>query len=52
VLQGKLEESNVGAPEAAVRLVSLMRQFETLQKAITIGGEMNRRAVEEVARPT
>lgn len=51
VLQGRLEESNVGAPEAAVRLVALMRQFEMLQKAVALGGEMNRRAVEEVARP-
>ena len=51
VHQGKLEESNVVAPEAAVRLVSLMRQFEMLQKAVTIGADMNRRAVEEVARP-
>jgi flagellar basal-body rod protein FlgF len=51
VHQGKLEQSNVAAPEGAVRLISLMRQFEMLQKAVTIGGEMNRRAVEEVARP-
>jgi flagellar basal-body rod protein FlgF len=48
--QGKLEESNVGTPESAVRLVSLMRQFEMLQKAVSLSGEMNRRAVEEVAR--
>lgn len=51
VHQGRLEESNVAAPEAAVRLVALMRQFEMLQKAVNLGGEMNRRAVEEVARP-
>ena len=51
VHQGKLEESNVGAPESAVRLVSLMRQFEMLQKAVAIGSDMNRRALEEVARP-
>jgi flagellar basal-body rod protein FlgF len=50
VRQGSLETSNVGAPESAVRLVSLMRQFEMLQKAIILGGEMNRRALEEVAR--
>jgi flagellar basal-body rod protein FlgF len=50
VHQGKLESSNVGAPESAVRLISVMRQFEMLQKAMTIGGEMNRRAVEEVAK--
>ena len=50
VQQGKLEASNVGAAEAAVRLVSVMRQFEMLQRAISLGGEMNRRAVEDVAR--
>ena len=50
VHQGKLENANVGASESAVRLVALLRQFEALQKAITIGGEMNRRAAEEVAR--
>ena len=50
VQQGSLEKSNVGSAEAAVRLVSIMRQFEMLQKAVTIGAEMNRHAVEEVAR--
>ncbi len=48
--QGFLEAANSGAAESAVRLVSVMRQFEALQKAATIGGEMNRRAIEEVAR--
>ena len=50
VHQGKLEASNVSAPEAAVRLVNLMRQFEMLQRAVSLGGEMGRRAVEEVAK--
>lgn len=50
VEQGKLESSNTGSAEAAVRLVSVMRQFEMLQKAVTLGAEMNRRAVEEVAK--
>ena len=50
VEQGKLEGSNVGAAESAVRLVSVMRQFEMLQKAATLGSQMNREAVEEVAR--
>lgn len=50
VQQGKLENSNVSSPEAAVRLVSVMRQFEMLQKAVALGAEMNRRAIEEVAR--
>ena len=50
ILQGKLEQSNVGAAESSVRLVAIMRQFEMLQKAMNIGNELNRRAIEEVAR--
>jgi len=49
VTQGKLESSNVGPAESAVRLVSVMRQFEMLQKAVTLGGQMNQSAV-EIAR--
>ena len=33
-----------------MRLVSVMRQFEMLQKAVNLGGEMNRAAIEQVAR--
>lgn len=50
VWQGQLKSSNVGPAEGAVKLVNVMRQFEMLQKALTLGGEMNRRAIEEVAR--
>ncbi len=50
VLQGKLENSNSGPAEGAVRLVSVMRQFEMLQKAMNIGADMNRHAIEEVAK--
>lgn len=50
VHQGKLENSNVGEAESAVRLVSLLRQFEMLQKAVTISGDMGRKAAEEVAK--
>jgi flagellar basal-body rod protein FlgF len=50
VRQGRLEGSNVSPAEGAVRLVNVIRQFEMLQKAITIGAEMNRKAVDEVAR--
>lgn len=50
VQQGKLEASNVGTAESAVRLVGVMRQFEMLHKAISIGDDMNKKAVEEVAR--
>ncbi len=50
VYQGKLEAANVGSAETAVRLIGVMRQFENLQRALTIGGEMNRRSIEEVAK--
>jgi flagellar basal-body rod protein FlgF len=50
VQQGKLEDSNTGSAEAAVRLLSVMRQFETLQKAIGLGAEMNLQAIEQVAK--
>jgi flagellar basal-body rod protein FlgF len=50
VQQGKLENSNVAPAESAVRLVGLMRQFEMLQKAITITTDMNKQALTEVAR--
>jgi flagellar basal-body rod protein FlgF len=50
--QGHLEESNVSAPELAVRLISVMRQFESLQKAASIATDMNKSAIEEVAKVT
>jgi flagellar basal-body rod protein FlgF len=50
VEQGKLEASNTGTAESAVRLVSVMRQFEMLQKAVSLGSDMNRQAVEQVAK--
>jgi flagellar basal-body rod protein FlgF len=50
IQQGRLEGSNISPAEAAVRLVSVLRQFEMLQRAASIGAEMNRHAVEEVAR--
>ena len=50
VEQGKLESSNTGTAEAAVRLVSVMRQFEMLQKAVTMGAEMDQKAIENVAK--
>jgi len=48
--QGKLEGSNVSVPEAAMKLVGVMRQFEMLQKAIGISTDMDSKAVQEVAR--
>jgi flagellar basal-body rod protein FlgF len=52
IQQGKLEAANDQPAESAVRLVNILRQFESLQKAMSIGAEMNKRAVEEVARVT
>jgi flagellar basal-body rod protein FlgF len=51
VEQGKLEASNAGGAEGAVRLVGLLRQFEMLQKAVSLGSDMNRQAIEQVAKP-
>jgi flagellar basal-body rod protein FlgF len=50
VQQGKIEGSNVPVAESAMRLVGLMRQFEMLQKAIGINGEMDTKTIQEVAR--
>jgi flagellar basal-body rod protein FlgF len=50
VEQGKIESSNVSPAESAVRLVSVMRQFEMLNRAVALGADMNKRAIEEVAR--
>ncbi len=50
IRQGHLEASNVGPAETAVRMITVMRQFEMLHRALQLGGEMNRRAVEEVAK--
>ncbi len=50
VMQGKIETSNAAPPEAAARMVTLMRHFEMLQHAIKIGTDMNRQAIQEVAR--
>jgi len=50
VEQNKIEGSNVSTAGAAVQLVRTMRQFEMLQKAVSISGDMNKHAVEEVAR--
>ena len=50
VEQGQLETSNTGSAESAVRLVSVMRQFEMLQKAISLGTDMNKKAIDEVAK--
>lgn len=50
IRQGKLEAANSESAHSASRLVTILRQFEALQKAMTIGADMNRRAVEDVAK--
>ena len=50
VRQGKLEAANSESARSAARLVTVLRQFEALQKAMTIAADMNRRAVEDVAK--
>ena len=50
VRQGHIEASNVSAAHGAVRLVGVMRQFEMMQKAISISNDMGRKAIEEVAK--
>jgi flagellar basal-body rod protein FlgF len=50
VQQGKLESANFQTAESAVRLITVMRQFESLQKAMNVATDMNKKAVDEVAR--
>jgi flagellar basal body rod protein FlgG len=52
VVQGTLEMSNVPASEQGVRLVSIMRQFEMLQRAMVVGTNMDKQAIQEVAKVT
>lgn len=50
VQQGMLEQSNVPVADSAVRLVSVMRQFDMLQRAVSVDTEMNKQAIEQVAK--
>jgi flagellar basal-body rod protein FlgF len=50
IFQGKLEASNVSASHGAVRIVGLTRQFEMMQKAISLSNDMNKQAIEQVAK--
>ena len=50
VEQGKLEASNSGTADAAIRLVGILRQFEMLQKAVALGSDMSRQAIQQVAK--
>jgi flagellar basal-body rod protein FlgF len=50
VHQGQTEASNVNTAGSAVQLVGVMRQFEMLQKAITVSLDMDKKGIDEVAR--
>lgn len=50
--QGKLESGNSQSSQSAARVVSILRQFESLQKAMSVGVDMNRRVVDDVAKVT
>jgi flagellar basal-body rod protein FlgF len=52
ILQGKVESSNVESSYAAVKLVGVLRQFEMMQRAVRIAGDMGRQSVEQVAKVT
>ncbi|MEO7144984.1 MAG: flagellar hook basal-body protein [Bryobacteraceae bacterium] len=47
--QSTLENSNVPTAESAVRLVGVLRQFEMLQRAMSVGTQMNR-SIEQIAK--
>jgi flagellar basal body rod protein FlgG len=50
VMAGKLESSNVSSAESAVRIISVLRQSEMLQKAISLASGMGQKVVNEVAQ--
>lgn len=50
VHQGSLERSNADPTTGSIQLVKLSRQFEMLQKALQLHGEMGKRSNEEVGR--
>ncbi len=50
VHQGKVEASNANAAHGAVRLVGVLRQFEMMRKSVTLADDMDRKAIEEVAK--
>jgi flagellar basal-body rod protein FlgF len=50
VLQGRLESSNVEVAGSVIRMVTVQRQFEMLQKSILIGVDMNTAAIQQVAK--
>jgi flagellar basal-body rod protein FlgF len=50
VYQGYLEAPNVHAAESAVRMIHVLRQFESLQRAMTMTSEMNQKILDEVVK--
>jgi flagellar basal body rod protein FlgG len=50
VRQRAIENANEQPAQGAVRLVGVLRQFEMLQRAATLGSTMNKQAIEEVAK--
>jgi flagellar basal-body rod protein FlgF len=50
VYQGYLEAPNVHAAESAVRMIHVLRQFESLQRAMTMTSEMNQKVLDEVVK--
>jgi flagellar basal-body rod protein FlgF len=50
VHQGMLEKSNADPTSGSIQLVKISRQFEMLQKALQLHGEMGKRSAEEVGR--
>lgn len=50
IQQGKIESGSSESAQSAGRLSTILRQFESLQKAMSIAADMNRRAVEDVAK--
>jgi flagellar basal-body rod protein FlgF len=50
VYQGYLEAPNVHAAESAVRMIHVLRQFESLQRAMTMTAEMNQKVLDEVVK--
>lgn len=48
--QGYLEAPNVHAAESSVRMIQVLRQFESLQRAMAMTSEMNQKVLDEVVR--
>ncbi len=52
IVQGALEESNVNAVGAMVRMIEILRTYEAHQRAIQAVDEIDRQAVNEIGRVT